>query len=252
MYGQALVLTLSRRPHKPSSRQQCECMRDTVRLSLNSTYMLAFNCRTPLQLTYIVFLKEQRYYFAAAKWNSGITWNFTPGMNYLQSFVTRNQMRASVTSWHIFLPGHKRVSSLREATVSRDDSIVVALPSNILPENKTTGFTQIMLRHGDGRCHRNTTAQTHPSILFYHHLACTQARWGAGAFPTCLRKPLVQGFVHSKIMAVYITIWKNKAPDWDQRCRNNSPSFAGTWVEIKQWWKKKVRQTVKIDRAFPQ
>lgn len=34
----------------------------------------------------------------------------------------------------IFLPGHNRVSSLREPTMSRDDSIVVALPSNILPK----------------------------------------------------------------------------------------------------------------------
>lgn len=36
---------------------------------------------------------------------------------------------------NIFLPGHNRVSSLKELTVSSDDSIVVALPSNILPEN---------------------------------------------------------------------------------------------------------------------
>lgn len=35
-----------------------------------------------------------------------------------------------------FLPGHNRVSSLREETVSSDNSMVVALPSNILPENK--------------------------------------------------------------------------------------------------------------------
>lgn len=42
--------------------------------------------------------------------------------------------------WHqvsesvrFFLPGHKKVSSLNVPTVSRDDSIVVALPSNILP-----------------------------------------------------------------------------------------------------------------------
>lgn len=35
-----------------------------------------------------------------------------------------------------FLPGHNSVSSLREETVSRDDSMVMALPSNILPENK--------------------------------------------------------------------------------------------------------------------
>lgn len=33
----------------------------------------------------------------------------------------------------IFLPGHRSVSSLKEATVSREESIVVALPSNILP-----------------------------------------------------------------------------------------------------------------------
>lgn len=35
-----------------------------------------------------------------------------------------------------FLPGHNRVSSLREETVSSDDSMAVALPSNILPEHK--------------------------------------------------------------------------------------------------------------------
>lgn len=37
-----------------------------------------------------------------------------------------------------FLPGHKRVSSLRAETVSSDDSMVVALPSNILPDNKSS------------------------------------------------------------------------------------------------------------------
>lgn len=36
----------------------------------------------------------------------------------------------------IFIPGHNKVSSLKEPTVSRDDSIVVALPSNILPAIK--------------------------------------------------------------------------------------------------------------------
>lgn len=36
----------------------------------------------------------------------------------------------------MFLPGHNKVSSLKAATVSRDDSIVVELPSNVLPENK--------------------------------------------------------------------------------------------------------------------
>ncbi len=41
----------------------------------------------------------------------------------------------SLTTEKIFLPGHNRVSSLKEETVSRDESIVVALPSNILPEN---------------------------------------------------------------------------------------------------------------------
>ena len=35
-----------------------------------------------------------------------------------------------------FIPGQRRVSSLKEPTVSREDSIVVALPSNILPVGK--------------------------------------------------------------------------------------------------------------------
>lgn len=51
---------------------------------------------------------------------------------------------SSVTIEEVSLPGHNRVSSLSEVTVSRDDSIVVALPSNILPgktkENKTRAF----------------------------------------------------------------------------------------------------------------
>lgn len=44
-----------------------------------------------------------------------------------------------------FLPGHNRVSSLREETVSSDDSMVVALPSNILPENKRSLLTEATL-----------------------------------------------------------------------------------------------------------
>lgn len=45
----------------------------------------------------------------------------------------------------IYLPGHNKVSSLKEATVSRDDSIVVALPSNILPENKKNFYSSSSL-----------------------------------------------------------------------------------------------------------
>lgn len=45
-----------------------------------------------------------------------------------------NTATESLTTVKIFVPGHNKVSSLKEATVSRDDSIVVALPSNILPE----------------------------------------------------------------------------------------------------------------------
>lgn len=40
----------------------------------------------------------------------------------------------TLTTVKTFLPGHNRVSSFKEPTVSRDDSMVVALPSNILPE----------------------------------------------------------------------------------------------------------------------
>lgn len=39
----------------------------------------------------------------------------------------------SPTAEQCYLPGHNRVSSPKEPTVSRDESIVVALPSNILP-----------------------------------------------------------------------------------------------------------------------
>lgn len=43
----------------------------------------------------------------------------------------------------ISLPGHKRVSSLKEPTVSSDDSIVKALPSNILPADKIDDLPQL-------------------------------------------------------------------------------------------------------------
>lgn len=48
-----------------------------------------------------------------------------------------------------FLPGHNRVSSLREETVSSDDSMAVALPSNILPEYKRSldGLNQLWENH---------------------------------------------------------------------------------------------------------
>lgn len=42
-------------------------------------------------------------------------------------------LNANIKEEVISLPGHKRVSSLKEPTVSSDDSIVKALPSNILP-----------------------------------------------------------------------------------------------------------------------
>lgn len=50
----------------------------------------------------------------------------------------------------VSLPGHNRVSSLKEETVSRDDSIVVALPSNILPENRKSKFyaRKVILNQG--------------------------------------------------------------------------------------------------------
>lgn len=38
------------------------------------------------------------------------------------------------------IPGHNRVSSLKDPTVSRDDSIVVEVPSNTRPETTTTDF----------------------------------------------------------------------------------------------------------------
>lgn len=55
---------------------------------------------------------------------------------YIKSTTTLTHIfDKSLKSEKIFLPGHNKVSSLKEPTVSRDDSIVVALPSNILPEN---------------------------------------------------------------------------------------------------------------------
>lgn len=41
----------------------------------------------------------------------------------------------------IVLPGHSRVPSLKEATVSREESMVVELPSNILPEINNSRFS---------------------------------------------------------------------------------------------------------------
>lgn len=48
--------------------------------------------------------------------------------------------------------------------MSRDDSIVVALPSNILPENKTTGLSQIIHCHGDGAVSTLKHKLIHPSF----------------------------------------------------------------------------------------